>query len=89
MSIKQYIPDYEAHVKKPVPQQIKAIAKAYCEFHKMDYSKIKRTTGIVAKRVKLLHRLLRDASVLYSVDAQSKALGVGEYLILRRINETH
>ena len=89
MSIKQYIPDYEAHVKKPVQQQIKAIAQAYCEFHKIDYSKIQRTTGRVAKRVKLLHRLLRDASVLYSVDAQSKALGVREYLILRRINGTY
>ena len=89
MTIQQYIPDYEAHIKKPVQQQIKDLAIAYCEFHKVDYSKIKRNTGRVAKRVKLLHRLLRDASVLYSVDAQSKALGVGEYLILRRINETH
>ena len=89
MTIHQYITDYEAHVKKPVQQQIKSIAEAYCEFHKIDYSKIKRNTGRVAKRVKLLHRLLRDASVLYSVDAQSKALGVREYLILRRINGTY
>lgn len=89
MTIQQYITDYEAHIKKPVQQQIKDLAIAYCEFHNIEFFKIKYNRDKVANRVKLLHRFLRDASVLYSVDAQSKALGVREYLIVRRINETH
>jgi hypothetical protein len=89
MSIQQYITDYKAHIKKPVQQQIKDIAQAYCEFHNIEHSKIKRNTQSVPMRIKLLHRLLRDASVLYSCDAQAQALKLSEYLILRRINETH
>ena len=89
MILKNYIPNYAAHIKKPVTDQIQSIAKEYCAFHGIDYSALRRNTGVTSMRIKMLHRLLRDASVIYSCDAQEKALGVREYLILRRINDTH
>jgi len=80
--MKKYIKDYNKFVKKPIKEQIKIIAKNYCEYHNIT---LKAYRGKSRRLVDKFHYDLNNMSILYTTEVQAKALGISERTILKRI----